>query len=113
MSEKNLFGLLRLLANGACAPLLAPQVAAQQVRTQVAAISHSLSWTPGHLAFSHFSGVGMTGTSEETPVVAPKKEEVVKLSNSFKEACVLTKSELVTDKENFYSSHFVHIYLLS
>ena len=44
----------------------------------------------------------MTGTSEETPVVAPKKEEVVKLSNSFKEACVLTKSELVTDKENFY-----------
>merc|ERR1712222_201239 len=68
---------------------------AQQVRTQAAAISHSLSWTPGHLTVSHFAGVGMTGTSEETPVVAPKKEEVVKLSNSFKEACVLTKSELV------------------
>ena len=41
----------------------------------------------------------MTET-EETPVVAPKEEEVVKLSNSFKEACVLAKSELVTNKEN-------------
>ena len=55
----------------------------------------------------------MSGTSEETPVVAPKKEEVVKLSNSLKEAAVLTKSELVTDKENFlfltYSSPFLHI----
>merc|ERR1712032_1448666 len=49
----------------------------------------------GSGAASQDSGVGMTGTSEETPVVAPKKEEVVKLSNSFKEACVLTKSELV------------------
>merc|ERR1711936_174930 len=46
-------------------------------------------------AASQDSGVGMTGTSEETPVVAAKKEEVIKLSNSFKEACVLTKSELV------------------
>merc|ERR1712179_421302 len=41
------------------------------------------------------TGVGMAGTNEETPVVAPKQEEVVKLSNSFKEACVITKSELV------------------
>merc|ERR550534_1881577 len=36
----------------------------------------------------------MTGT-EETPVVASKAEEVVKLNNSFKEACVITKSEQV------------------
>ena len=43
------------------------------------------------------TGVGMAGTNEETPVVAPKQEEVVKLSNSFKEACVITKSELVCD----------------
>ena len=41
----------------------------------------------------------MTGTTEETPVVAPKVEEVVKLSNSYKEACVLTRSELVTHNE--------------
>ena len=31
-------------------------------------------------------GIEMTGT-EETPVVASKAEEVVKLNNSFKEAC--------------------------
>merc|ERR1712130_559539 len=36
--------------------------------------------------------VGMT--NEVTPVVSPE-EEVVKLSNTFKEACVLAKSELV------------------
>ena len=40
----------------------------------------------------------MTGT-EETPVVASKAQEVVKLNNSFKEACVITKSEQVDDKE--------------
>jgi len=39
--------------------------------------------------------VGMT--NEVTPVVSPKEEEVVKLSNTFKEACVLAKSELVRD----------------
>merc|ERR1712107_652597 len=39
-------------------------------------------------------GIKMTGT-EETPVVASKAEEVVKLNNSFKEACVITKSEQV------------------
>merc|ERR1712037_402939 len=50
----------------------------------------------GTLSLGHRgTGVGMTGTNEETPVVAPKQEEVVKLSNSFKEACVITKSELV------------------
>merc|ERR1711899_81037 len=38
--------------------------------------------------------IEMTGT-EETPVVASKAEEVVKLNNSFKEACVITKSEQV------------------
>ena len=43
-------------------------------------------------------GIEMTGT-EETPVVASKAEEVVKLNNSFKEACVITKSEQVDDKE--------------
>merc|ERR1712037_771083 len=50
----------------------------------------------GTLSLGHRgTGVGMTGTNEETPVVAPKQEEVVKLSNSFKESCVITKSELV------------------
>ena len=52
----------------------------------------------------------MTGTTEETPVVAPKVEEVVKLSNSYKEACILTRSELVTHNEKllFFLSFFSH-----
>merc|ERR1711936_576545 len=50
---------------------------------------------PRHSLLLHTQlGVRMTET-EETPVVAPKEEEVVKLSNSFKEACVLAKSELL------------------
>ena len=66
--------------------------AQQQVRTQVAPIS---PLTLSLLDTGALTGVGMAGTNEETPVVAPKQEEVVKLSNSFKEACVITKSELV------------------
>ena len=52
----------------------------------------------------------MTGT-EETPVVASKAEEVVKLNNSFKEACVITKSEQVDDKEKSHS-RFLILYIL-
>jgi len=62
------------------------------VRIQVAL---SLTLDPRHSLLLHIQlGVRMTET-EETPVVAPKEEEVVKLSNSFKEACVLAKSELL------------------
>ena len=49
----------------------------------------------------------MAGT-EETPVVASKAEEVVKLNNSFKEACVITKSEQVDDKEKSHYQFLVY-----